>query len=466
MTWKTLESAIALASNIARDYLKYRTSDTTEKKALENNIEQNPQNYTDTVFAEEATDNNKEFANSTFTDLEQNIEENPEDFVNNNSPAIAEEAAQLLDNDARNDEVSEDMFVKMRQEENRDWANGLIEKYNQSQYEMPEDLFNDLTEEDVEWASIMLDDLLFTDTKPNDDFDIEQAQADDAYAMGTDENNYLPPEQFKQVGAFLAGAPAKNAEYAEDVEYNVRDAEPDAVPIEGTPVEQVVEDEVEEETEETKRTKRRNNFLDKLKRSISVNPANGSFNAQETDTISETKGGAIGKGIGSNINGQSGGVGVSANLSNSAEKENELKEYKEQRAIDSELHYDDVPVEQMSSVNNPGANNGNVEDETHNINVPKTNSNFTVKNTKLEGKTGHANGKNNIELKDVANTDDITTDLEEILKTLDDFSMFQPLVIENVNDEILVNGSPLKMVDEETLKYIQKRLGETEYAKQ
>ena len=33
MTWKTLESAIALASNIAKDYLKYKTSDTEEKKA-------------------------------------------------------------------------------------------------------------------------------------------------------------------------------------------------------------------------------------------------------------------------------------------------------------------------------------------------------------------------------------------------------------------------------------------------
>lgn len=458
MTWKTLESCIALASNIARDFLKYRTSDTNEKKALENDIEQNPAKYNDTVFSQEVNDGNKEFNNEAFTNLENDIKENPQDFVNSTSPAIAEEASQLLDNDKRNDEISEDMYVKLRQEENRDWANSLIEKYNsQNQYEMPEDLFNDLTEEDVEWASQMLDDLLFNNENEQD-FDIEQAQADDAYAMGVEENNYLPPEQFKQVGAFLGGSPSTND--ITDVEYNIRDAD-EVLP---EPVEEVIpednaEEEVVEEDEESKKSKRRNNFLDKLKRSISVNPANGSFNAQKTDTFESNNGGAIGKGIGSNINGQSGGVGVNANLGgNNPEKNQELKEYKEQRNIDSELHYDDVPVEQMSSVNNPGANNGVVEDETHNINALKTNSNFTVKNTKLEGHTDHGYGPNKVELKDVAGSNTNTNDLEEILKSLDDFSMFEPLVIENVNDEILVDGSPLKMVSNETLKYIEGKL--------
>ena len=133
MTWKTLESAIALASNIAKDYLKYKTSDTEEKKALENDIEQNPENYNNTVFAEEVNDGNKEFNNETFADLEKNIKENPEDFVNSESDAIAKEAAGLLDDDKRNDEISEDMYDKIRKE-NEDWANQLREKYN-SQYQ-------------------------------------------------------------------------------------------------------------------------------------------------------------------------------------------------------------------------------------------------------------------------------------------------------------------------------------------
>lgn len=453
MTWKTLESAIALASNIARDYLAYRTSDTNEKKALENDIEQSPQNYTDTVFAEEVTDNNAEFNNEAFTDLEQNIEQNPENFVNNESQAIAEEAAQLLDDDKRNDEVSEDMWVKLRQEENREWANGLIEKYNQSQYEMPEDLFDDLTEEDIEWASQMIDDLVFgkkgkTETDPDW---IEQAQADDAYAMGVEENNYLPPEEFKQVGAFLGGAPAD----VTDVEYSIRDEDEQPVADEEGTETEVVEEQPTEETEDEATTSRRNNFLDKLKRSISTNTANGSFTAEETD-VESREGGAVGQGIGGNINGQSGGVGVNANLSNSAEKENELKEYKEQRNIDSELHYDDVPVEQMSSVNNPGANNGNdtVGDENKSIKVPNAHTNFSVKKNELKGKTGHAYGPNKVELDKVKDDND----LEEILKTLDDYSMFEPLVIENINDEILVDGSPLKMVSEETLKYIEEKL--------
>lgn len=451
LSWKKLEASIALAANIARDYLSSRTSDSQEKKALENDMEQNPQKYTDTVFAAEATDNNAEFNNEAFTDLEQNIKENPENFVNSESEAIATEAAQLLDNDKRNDEISEDMYVKLRQEENRDWANSLIEKYNKSKYEMPEDLFDDLTEEDIEWASQMIDDLVFgkkAETKTDPDW-IEQAQADDAYAMGVEENNYLPPEQFKQVGAFLGGAPAENVE---DVEYTIRDEENTEEPqITEAPVEE--EQQVEENvTEDEAVTSRRNNFLDKLRRSISVNPANGSFTAEETD-IASTEGGVVGKGIGSNINGQSSGVGVNANLSNSAEKENELKEYKEQRNIDSKLHYDDVPIEQMSSVNNPGANNGDNEEKS--IKVPNAHTNFSVKKNELKGKTGHAYGKNKVELDEVKDDDN---SLEEILKTLDDYSMFEPLIIENINDEILVDGNPLKMASNETLKYIEGKL--------
>lgn len=452
MTWKTLESAIALAANIAKDFLKYRTSDTNEKKALENDIEKNPQNYTDTVFAAEATDNNAEFNNEAFSDLEQNIKENPENFVNSESEAIATEAAQLLDNDRRNDEVSEDMFVKLRQEENREWANSLIEKYNQYQYEMPEDLFDDLTEEDIEWASQMIDDLMFgkkakTETDPDW---IEQAQADDAYAMGVEENNYLPPEQFKQVGAFLGGSPSNPEDIATDVEYSIRDADEEPQTNETPEAEEQPTEETENEDEAT--TSRRNNFLDKLRRSISTNPANGSFSAKETST-EETTGGAVGKGIGSNINGQSSGIGVNANLGSTDVKENELKEYKEQRNIDSELHYDDVPVEQMSSVNNPGANNGNTE-EKNAIKVPNAHSSFSVKKNELKGNTGHAYGQNKVELDEIKEDND----LEEILKTLDDYSMFEPLVIENINDEILVDGAPLKMASNETLKYIEDKL--------
>ena len=447
MTWKTLESAVALAANIAKDYLRFKTSDSAEKKSLEADIESNPQNYTDTVFAEEATDNNKEFNNNAFTELEQNIEQNPENFINNESPAIAEEASQLLNDDKRDDEVAEDLFVKLRQEENREWANSLITQFNkQAQYEMPEDLFDDLTEEDVEWASQMIDDLVFGKKgkvkEDNSDW-IEQAQADDAYAMGVEENNYLPPEEFKQVGAFLGGAPAD----IEDVEYTIRDDEPQ---INETPVDEEVVEEPVEEDEAT--TSRRNNFLDKLRKSISVNPANGSFTAEETSAENAT-GGAVGQGIGSNINGQSSGVGVNANLGGSPEKEQKLKEYKEQRNINSELHYDDVPVEQISSVSNPGANNGNTE-EQHNIKVPNAHSSFSVKNTKLDGKAGHTLN-NKVELDEIKND---KNDLEEILKALDDYSMFEPLVIENINDEILVDGSPLKMASNETLKYIEEKL--------
>ena len=483
MTWKTLESAIALASNIAKDYLKYKTSDTEEKKVLENDIEQNPENYNNTVFAEEANDGNKEFNNETFTDLEKNIKENPEDFVNSESDAIAKEAADLLDDDKRNDEISEDMYDKIRKE-NEDWANQLREKYNsQYQSEAPEDLFEGLTEDDVEWVSQMLDDFM-NNNKPKEEIDpdwLEQTQANDAYSMGQEENNYLPPEQFKQVGAFLGGKPST----IEDVDYTVEDVpneehaneeqsneeSNEQSNEESTNEEQSNEESTNEEStneeptneeptneqqpneqpqKEDKTTKRRNNFLDKFRRSISVNPANGSFTAKE-NKLEQNKGGAVSKGIGSNINGQSGGVGVSAALDKSNdEKEIELKEYKEQRNVDKELHYDDVPIEQQSSVNNPGANNGNTGDDKT-IKVPNAHSSFGVRSNKIKGKTDHAYGTNKLKLNKIKDSND----LEKALLALDDYSMFEPLVIENVDGQILVDGNPLNMVSEETIKYIE-----------
>lgn len=457
LSWKALESSIALAANIAKDYLKYKTSDTEEKKALENSIEQNPQNYNNTVFAEEANDGNKEFNNETFTDLEKNIKENPEDFVNSESDAIAKEAADLLDDDKRNDEISEDMYDKIRKE-NEDWTNQLREKYNsQYQSEAPEDLFEGLTEDDVEWVSQMLDDFM-SGNKPKEEIDpdwLEQTQANDAYAMGQEENNYLPPEQFKQVGAFLGGKPAA----IEDVDYTVED-----VPNEETNNEQSQEqsnedvpneesNNEEQPTEEDETTKRRNNFLDKFRRSISVNPANGSFTAKE-NKLEQSKGGAVSKGIGPNINGQSGGVGVSAALDKSNdEKEIEMKEYKEQRNVDKELHYDDVPIEQQSSVNNPGANNGNTGDDKT-IKVPNAHSSFNVRSNKIKGKTGHAYGTNKVNLNKIKDSND----LEKALLALDDFSMFEPFIIENIDGQILVDGNPLEMVGNEALKYIQEKL--------
>lgn len=463
LSWKALESSIALAANIAKDYLKYKTSDTDEKKALENDIEQNPENYNNTVFAEEANDGNKEFNNETFTDLEKNIKENPENFVNSESDAIAKEAADLLDNDKRNDEISEDMYDKIRKE-NEDWANQLREKYNsQYQSEAPEDLFEGLTEEDVEWVSQMLDEAM-NNNKPKEKIDpdwLEQTQANDAYAMGQEENNYLPPEQFKQVGAFLGGKPST----IEDVDYTVEDVpneESTEQPIEDIPNEEQPQEEQpnkqpneQPQKKEDETTKRRNNFLDKFRRSISVNPANGSFTAKE-NKLEQNKGGAVGKGIGSNINGQSGGVGVNAALDKSNdEKEIEMKEYKEQRNVDKELHYDDVPIEQMSSVNVPGANNGNTGDDKT-IKVPNAHSSFNVKNNKIKGKTGHGYGTNKVKLNKINDSNN----LEKALLALDDYAMFEPLIIENIDGQIIVDGSPLNMASNETLKYIKEKLGE------
>lgn len=465
LSWKALESSIALAANIAKDYLKYKTSDTDEKKALENDIEQNPENYNNTVFAEEANDGNKEFNNETFTDLEKNIKENPENFVNSESDAIAKEAADLLDNDKRNDEISEDMYDKIRKE-NEDWANQLREKYSsQYQTEAPEDLFEGLTEEDVEWVSQMLDEAM-NNNKPKEKIDpdwLEQTQANDAYAMGQEENNYLPPEQFKQVGAFLGGKPST----IEDVDYTVEDVPNEDVPNEEQSNEDIPNEEQPQEEqpnkqpneqpqkEEDETTKRRNNFLDKFRRSISVNPANGSFTAKE-NKLEQNKGGAVGKGIGSNINGQSGGVGVNAALDKSNdEKEIEMKEYKEQRNVDKELHYDDVPIEQQSSVNVPGANNGNTGDDKT-IKVPNAHSSFNVKNNKIKGKTGHGYGANKVKLNKINDSNN----LEKALLALDDYAMFEPLIIENIDGQIIVDGSPLNMASNETLKYIKEKLGE------
>lgn len=415
MTWKTLESAIALAANIAKDYLKYKTSDTKEKKALENDIEQNPEN-----------------------------------FVDSENTSIAKEAADLLDNDKRNDEVNNDAL----RQEDAEWANQLREKYNsQYQSEAPEDLFEGLTEDDVEWVSQMLDDFM-SNNKSKEEIDpdwLEQTQANDAYAMGQEENNYPAPEQFKQVGAFLGGKPS----VIEDVDYTVEDV-PNEQSIEEEPQQEQEQEQAEqpnEDQEEDETTKRRNNFLDKFRRSISVNPSSGSFTAEETK--SETnKGGAIGKGIGSNINGQSGGVGVNASLEKSNdEKEIELKEEKEQRNVDKELHYDDVPIEQMSSVNVPGANNGNTGDDKS-IKVPNAHSSFSVKKNELKGKTGHTYGTNKVKLNKINDSNG----LEKALLALDDYAIFEPLIIENINDEILVNGHPLKMVSDGTLKHIEEVL--------
>ena len=413
MTWKTLESCIALAANLAKDYLKYKTSDTEEKKALENDIEQNPEN-----------------------------------FVDSENTAIAKEAADLLDDDKRNDEVNNDAL----RQEDAEWANQLREKYNsQYQSEAPEDLFEGLTEDDVEWVSQMLDDFM-NNNKPKEEIDpdwLEQTQANDAYSMGQEENNYLPPEQFKQVGAFLGGKPSD----IEDVDYAVED-----VPNEESNNEQSDEQPNNEQPnkqpqKEDETTKRRNNFLDKFKRSISVSPANGSFTAKE-NKLEQNKGGAVGKGIGSNINGQSGGVGVNAALDKSNdEKEIELKEYKEQRNVDKELHYDDVPIEQMSSVNVPGANNGNTGDDKS-IKVPNAHSSFGVRNNKIKGKTGHAYGTNKVKL----NKGNDSNDLEKALLALDDFSMFEPLIIENVDGQIIVDGSPLEMASNEALRFIEEVL--------
>lgn len=414
MTWKTLESAIALAANIAKDYLKYKTSDTKEKKALEKDIEQNPEN-----------------------------------FVNSENTAIAKEAADLLDDDKRNDEVNNDAL----RQEDAEWANQLREKYNsQYQTEAPEDLFEGLTEDDVEWVSQMLDEAM-NNNKPKEEIDpdwLEQTQANDAYAMGQEENNYLPPEQFKQIGAFLGGKPST----IEDVDYTVSDIPNDESNNEQTEEQPAEEQPAEEQlAEEDETTKRRNNFLDKFKRSISVNPANGSFTAKENE-LEQNKGGAVGKGIGSNINGQSGGVGVNAALDKSNdEKEIELKEEKEQRNVDKELHYDDVPIEQQSSVNIPGANNGNTGDDKT-IKVPNAHSSFSVRSNKLKGKTDHAYGTNKV----ILNKGNDSNDLEKALLALDDYAMFEPLIIENIDGQILVDGSPLNMASKETIRFIEEVL--------
>ena len=177
------------------------------------------------------------------------------------------------------------------------------------------------------------------------------------------------------------------------------------------------------------------------------------FTAKENE-LEQSKGGALSKGIGPNINGQSGGVGVNAALDKSNDKkEIELKEYKEQRNIDKELHYDDVPIEQMSSVNVPGANNGNTGDDKS-IKVPNAHSSFNVRKNEIKGKTGHGYGTNKVKLNKINDSDD----LEKALLALDDFSMFEPLIIENIDGQIIVDGSPLKMASNETIKYIEEVL--------
>ena len=323
-------------------------------------------------------------------------------------------------------------------------------------------MFEGLTEDDVEWVSQMLDEVMSSGKKKRKTKEekeanrewLEQTQAADAYAMDN-------PEQYKQVGAFLSPATDDVVPFSEDtvqddvvddvVENPAEDTEEQPFNEESTEDIPTEQPNNEQPVEEDETTKRRKNFLDKFKRSISVNPANGSFTAEETTETN--KGGAAGTGI-NNINGQSGGVGVSAALDKSNDKkEIELKEYKEQRNVDKELHYDDVPIEQMSSVNNPGANNGNTGDDKS-IKVPNAHSSFSVKKNEIEGHTDHAYGINKVELDKIKDDND----LEEILKSLDDYSMFEPLVIENINDEILVNGHPLRMLSDGTLKYIENKL--------
>ena len=51
-----------------------------------------------------------------------------------------------------------------------------------------------------------------------------------------------------------------------------------------------------------------------------------------------------------------------------------------------------------------------------------------------------------------------SNDLEKALLALDDYSMFEPLIIENIDGQILVDGNPLEMVGNEILKYIQEKL--------
>ena len=112
-----------------------------------------------------------------------------------------------------------------------------------------------------------------------------------------------------------------------------------------------------------------------------------------------------------------------------------------------------MPIEQQSSVNVPGANNGNTGDDK-NIKVPNAHSSFEVRSNKIKGKTGHGYGTNKVKLDKINDSND----LEKALLALDDYSMFEPLAIENIDNQILVDGSPLKMVSNETLKYIENKL--------
>ena len=77
--------------------------------------------------------------------------------------------------------------------------------------------------------------------------------------------------------------------------------------------------------------------------------------------------------------------------------------------------------------------------------------NLPVRSNKIKGKTDHAYGTNKVKLNKIKDSND----LEKALLALDDYSMFEPLIIENIDNQILVDGNPLNMVGNETLKYIE-----------
>ena len=102
------------------------------------------------------------------------------------------------------------MHDKIRQED-ADWANQLREKYN-SQYksEAPEDLFEGLTEDDVEWVSQMLDDFISGGNKSKEEIDpdwLEQTQANVASAGKATFGEKM--QTAMQFGSFLQQAGAQ-----------------------------------------------------------------------------------------------------------------------------------------------------------------------------------------------------------------------------------------------------------------
>ena len=62
----------------------------------------------------------------------------------------------------------------------------------------------------------------------------------------------------------------------------------------------------------------------------------------------------------------------------------------------------------MSSVNVPGANNGNTGDDK-NIKVPNAHSSFSVRSNKLKEKTGHAYDTNKVELNKINDSTELSS---------------------------------------------------------